>query len=49
MKDLCKYYVQSDTSLLADVCNNFRNMCFEIHGLDPAHMRSVSTLVWQAT
>ena len=29
-------YVQTDTSLLVDVFENFRNMCFEIHELDPA-------------
>ena len=30
-------YVQSDTLLLADVFENFRDMCLEIHELDPAH------------
>ena len=29
-------YVQSDTLLLADVFENFRNMCPEIYKLDPA-------------
>ena len=29
-------YVQSDTLLLADVFENFRNMCLEIYELDPA-------------
>ena len=28
-------YVQSNTLLLADVFENFRNMCFEIYELDP--------------
>ena len=28
-------YVQSDTLLLADVYENFRNMCFEKYQLDP--------------
>ena len=27
------FYVQSDTLLLADVCENFRNMCLEIDEL----------------
>ena len=31
------FYVQSDTLLLADVFGNFRNMCLQIHELDPAH------------
>ena len=30
------FYVQSDTLLLADVFENFRNMCLEIFELDPA-------------
>ena len=30
-------YVQSDTLLLSDVFENFRNMCFEIYELDPAN------------
>ena len=29
-------YVQSDTLLLVDVFENFRNMCLRIHELDPA-------------
>ena len=43
--DLC---VQSDTLLLADVFENFRNKCIEIHELDPVHFLSASGLVWQA-
>ena len=31
------FYVQNDTVLLADVFSNFRNMYFEIYGLDPAY------------
>ena len=30
-------YVQSDTLLLADVFENFRNKCINIYELDPAH------------
>ena len=30
-------YVQSDTLLLADVFNNFRDMCIKEYELDPAH------------
>ena len=30
-------YVQSDTLLLADVFDNFRNKCIEIYELNPSH------------
>ena len=33
-------YVQSDTLLLADVYENFRNMCLEKHQLDSAYFVS---------
>ena len=38
------FYVQSDTLLLADVCENFRNKCTEVHELDPAHFLSAPGL-----
>ena len=41
-------YVQSDTLLLADVLENFRNMCIRVYELDPAHLLSASGLAWQA-
>ena len=41
-------YVQSDTSLLADVFENFRNMCIKVYELDPAHFLSAPGLAWQA-
>ena len=34
-------YVQKDTLLLADVFENFRNMCLGIYELDPAHFPCV--------
>ena len=42
------FYVQSDTLLLADVFENFGNMCFEIYELDPAKFISAPWLAWQA-
>ena len=41
-------YVQSDTSLLADVFENFRNKCIEIYGFDPSHFLYACGLSWQA-
>ena len=41
-------YVQSDTLLLADVFENFRNMCLEIYELDPTYFVSAPGLAWQA-
>ena len=41
-------YVQTDTLLLADVFENFRNMCLEIYELDPSYFYSAPGLAWQA-
>ena len=41
------FYVQSDTLLLADVFENFRNMCLETYELDPARFLPAAGLVWQ--
>ena len=35
--DYHNLYVQSDTLLVADVFENFRNKCIEIYELDPVH------------
>ena len=40
-------YVKSDTLLLADILENFRNMCLETHELDPAYFLSLPELAWQ--
>ena len=43
LKNLGEYhdlYMQSDTLLLADVFENFRNMCIKVYELDPAHFLS---------
>ena len=50
-KNLGEYhdlYVQRDTLLLADVFENFRNMCLKIYQLDPAKLLSALGLAWQA-
>ena len=41
-------YVQSDTLLLANVFENFRDMCLKEYELDPAHFLSPPGLAWQA-
>ena len=41
-------YVQSDTLLLADIFNSFRDMCIKEYDLDPGHFLSLPGLAWQA-
>ena len=51
LKNLREYhdlYVQSNTLLLADVFENFRNKCLKVYELDPAHFLSLPGLAWQA-
>ena len=50
-KNIGKYhdlYIQSDTVLLSDVFENFRDKCIEIYELDPAHFLSAPRLAWEA-
>ena len=49
--DMCDYHdlhVQTDTLLLADVFEKFRDTCIEIYGLDPSYFYSAPGLAWQA-
>ena len=46
--DYSDLYVQSDTLLLLDVFENFRNNCNEVHELDPARILFAPALAWQA-
>ena len=51
LKHLGEYhnlYVKSDTLLLADVFENFRNTCLKVYELDPAHFLSLPGLAWRA-
>ena len=41
-------YVQTDTLLLPNVFENFRNMCLEIYEPDPIYFVSAPGLAWQA-
>ena len=42
------FYVRSDTLLLADIFENFRQSCLKNYELDPAHFVSLPGLAWQA-
>ena len=51
IKNLGEYhdlYVQSDTLLLVDVYENFRERCIDTYEIDPAHFLSAPGLAWQA-
>ena len=51
LKNLVDYhdlYVHSETLLLADVFENFRNKCIEIYEHYPAHLLSALAISWQA-
>ena len=51
IKNLGEYfdlYLESDTLFLADIFENFRNMCSEIYEFDPAKFLSALGLAWQA-
>ena len=51
IKNLGEYhdlYVQSDTTVLADVFKNFREKCLKIYELNPAHFLSAPGLSRQA-
>ncbi|KAL9987123.1 hypothetical protein ACROYT_G001374 [Oculina patagonica] len=46
--DYHNLYVKTDVTLLADVFENFRNICQENYGLDPAHYFTSPGLSWDA-
>ena len=51
LKRLGEYYdlhLKNDAFLLADLSENFREMCLEIYQLDPAKFFSALGLAWQA-
>ena len=41
-------FLESDTLLLADAFENFRNVCLEVYELDPACFLTAPRLAWQA-
>ena len=51
MSDMTSYhnlYLLSDVLLLADVFENFRDLCLESYHLDPAHFYTSPGLAWEA-
>ena len=48
LRDYHNLYVQSDTLLLTDVLENFRDGCIKKYKLDPGHFLSAPGLAWQA-
>jgi hypothetical protein len=48
MEDYHDLYVKSDVLLLADVFENFRNVCLKAYNLDPCHFYTSPGLAWQA-
>ena len=42
------FYLMSDVYLLADVFENFRDMCFDYYGLDPAYYYTLPNFAWDA-
>ena len=47
-KDYHELYNKVDVLLLADVFENFRNICLENYELDPAHYYTAPGLAWDA-
>ena len=48
MSDYHNLYVQTDTLLLADVFEIFRESCIKRYGLDSSYFYSAPGLAWQA-
>ena len=49
MKDYHNLYNLSDVLLLADIFENYRNICMYHYGLDPAWYFSAPGIAWDAT
>ena len=51
MRNLGQYhdlYLRTDVLLLTDVFENFRDLCLEYYGLDPAHYFTLPNFAWDA-
>ena len=47
-EDYHNHYMKLDTLLLSDVFENFRKMCLDNYGLDPAHYITLPSFAWSA-
>ena len=47
MGDYHDLYVHTDTFLLAEAFEKFRDTCIEVYGLDPSHFLYALGLAWQ--
>ena len=48
LEDYLDLYNKTDVILLADVFENFRNICLENYKIDPAHYYTAPGLAWDA-
>ena len=48
LEDYHDLYVHSDRLLLADLFENFGNICLKMHEFNPAYFLSTPGLAWQA-
>ena len=46
--DYHNLYLKSDVLLLADIFENFKNVCYKIYGLDPSYYYTSPGLSWDA-
>ena len=48
LHDYMELYVKTDTIILCDVFENFRNLCLTYYNIDPCHYMSLPAFAWDA-